>query len=99
MSWPSISLPAVIILSAISSAIITIYGIVVGMAAASSSVSGRIRLSSSSRPSWLYCERCRTPTRASMAYRSSILSTAQARIASAFFMSVTTGCIRCGSDL
>ena len=95
----SISLPAVIIMSAISSAIITMKGIVVGMAAASSSVSGPMRRRSSSRPRALYCVRWRTPTFASSAYRSSIFSTAQARIASAFFMSVTTGCMRCGSDL
>jgi hypothetical protein len=39
-------LPAVIIMSAISSAITTMNGIVVGIAAASSSVSGPIRLMS-----------------------------------------------------
>ena len=38
----------------------------------------------------------RTPARARKPYRSSILSQAQARSDSAFFMSVTTGCIRCG---
>ena len=43
--------------------------------------------------------RCRTPHRASRSYRSSILSTAQAKTASAFFMSVMTGCIKCGMRL
>ena len=97
--WASISLPAVIIMSAISSAIITMKGMVVGIAAASSSLAGLIRFRSSSRPRALYCVRCRTPTLASSVYRCSIFSTAQARIASAFFMSVTTGCMRWGSDL
>ena len=38
----------------------------------------------------------RTSARRRSSYRSSIFSQAQARIDSAFFMSVTTGCIRCG---
>ena len=63
----SISLPAVIIMSAISSAIMTMNGIVVGIAAASSGPGGSIRLRISSRPSWLYCVRWRTPTLASRA--------------------------------
>ena len=41
----------------------------------------------------------RTSARRRNSYRSSIFSQAQARIDSAFFMSVTTGCIRCGIRL
>ena len=41
----------------------------------------------------------RTSARRKNSYRSSIFSQAQASSDSAFFMSVTTGCIRCGIRL